>query len=130
MSDIIPIVSTESKCSRCKGSKCCTYITQQVDTPRSKADFRLLLWQVSHHGVSIYKDSDGWFLLVEGSCEHLLADGGCGIYADRPEICREYDNDWCEFDQSAEEGFEQYFANYTSLLSYCRKRFKRWDVVR
>ena len=126
-SNIPPIEPAADKCSRCKGSKCCTYITQHLTTPRSKADFRLLLWQVSHNGVRIYKDSDGWFLLVEASCEHLLADGRCAIYADRPEICREYDNDWCEYDQPAEEGFDLYFHDYAAMLSYCRKRFRRWD---
>ena len=50
----------------------------------------------------------------------------CGIYDDRPEICREYSNDYCEFDQPAEEGFELYFDSYPALLAYCRKRFKRW----
>ncbi len=128
MPQTLPLVDPDNKCSRCTNSKCCTYITQHLDTPRSKADFRLLLWQVSHHGVSIYKDSDGWFLLVEGKCEHLQEGGGCGIYEDRPEICRDYSNDWCEFDQPAEEGFDLYFADYASLLSYCRRRFRRWEL--
>lgn len=35
--------------------------------------------------------------------------------------------DFCEYDQSPEEGFGLYFPNYDSLLKYCKKRFKRWD---
>jgi Fe-S-cluster containining protein len=127
MSDDPIAVEVDNKCSRCLDDKCCTYITQSLDTPRAKVDFRLLLWQVSHQGVSIYKDKDGWFLLIEARCEHLMEGGGCGIYPDRPDICRDYSNDWCEFDQPAEEGFDLYFTDYASLLSYCRKRFKRWD---
>ena len=116
-----------NKCSRCRGSICCTYVTEPLGAaPRSKADFDHLLWQVSHRGVNLYKDADGWFLLFEGSCAHLLPDGGCGIYAVRPQICRDYDNDWCEFDQPAEQGFELYFRSYDELLAYCKKRFKRW----
>ena len=117
----------DNKCSRCHNSKCCTYITEALGTaPRSKSDFEHLLWQVSHQGVEIYKDEDGWFLLLEGRCEHLQPDGACGIYADRPQICRDYANDWCEFDAPAEDGFELYFRNYTELLAYCKKRFKTW----
>jgi hypothetical protein len=121
-------IPVENKCSRCLGSTCCTYITEPLGSaPRSKTDFDHLLWQVSHQGVSLYKDSDGWFLLFEGDCAHLQGDGGCGIYDQRPQICRDYDNDWCEFDEPAERGFELYFRNYDELLAYCRQRFKRWD---
>ncbi|NOR42258.1 MAG: YkgJ family cysteine cluster protein [Gammaproteobacteria bacterium] len=120
-------VTSENKCSFCTGSICCTYVTQHLDTPRSKEDFRQLLWQVSHNNIKIYKDDDGWTLLVEGSCQHLQIDGGCGIYDVRPEICREHTNDYCEFDAPSEDGFELYFENYHDLLKYCKKRFKSWD---
>ena len=53
-------ITTDNKCSFCVGSKCCSYVTQQIDTPRSKDDFETLLWQVSHHNVGAYKDEDGW----------------------------------------------------------------------
>jgi len=121
------VVTSENKCSFCTGSICCTYVTQHLDTPRSKEDFRQLLWQVSHNNIKIYKDDDGWTLLVEGSCQHLQIDGGCGIYEVRPEICRDHTNDYCEFDAPSEDGFDLYFENYDDLLKYCKKRFKSWD---
>lgn len=118
----------ENKCSRCMGSTCCTYITEPLGAaPRSKSDFDHLLWQVSHQGVSLYKEESGWYLMFEGRCQHLQEGGGCAIYAQRPQICRDYDNDWCEFDEPAENGFELHFRNYEELLGYCRKRFPRWD---
>lgn len=120
-------ITPENKCGLCTSSKCCTYITQQIDTPRSKSDFDFLLWQISHRNVRIYQDSDGWFLLFETVCTHLEPDGYCGIYEKRPQICRDYSNDYCEFDAPAEDGFKRYFPDYKSLLAYCRKRFKRWD---
>jgi Fe-S-cluster containining protein len=125
MSEIsIPV---ENKCSRCTGTICCTYITEAIDTPRSKNDFKHLLWQVSHQNIEIYKDDSGWYLLISGRCEHIQENGACGIYEDRPEICREYSNDWCEFDEPAEKSFTHYFRNYQELLSYCKKRYKRWE---
>ncbi len=117
----------DNKCSRCTNTICCTYITEAIDTPRSKADFKHLLWQVSHQNIEIYKDDSGWYLLISGRCEHIQENGSCGIYEDRPEICREYSNDWCELDESAEKGFEYYFRNYRELLAYCKKRYKKWS---
>jgi len=120
-------IPVENKCSRCTGTICCTYITEPLDTPRSKSDFRHLLWQISHANIEIYKDDAGWFLLVQGRCEHIQENGACGIYQERPEICRGYENDWCEFDEPAEKGFSLYFRNYNELLAYCKKRFKTWS---
>ena len=119
-------ITPENKCSFCTGSICCTYITQHIDTPKSKKDYEHLLWQVSHENIRIYKDEDGWTLLVEAKCQHLQLDGGCGIYETRPAICREHTNDYCEFDAPSEEGFDLYFPDYESLLKYCRKKFKKW----
>ena len=120
-------ITPDNKCSFCAGAKCCAYITQEIATPRSMRDFDHLLWQTAHHNVQIYKDEDGWYLLVNNTCRHLLSDGRCGIYETRPMICREHSNDYCEADSPAEEGFELFFDGYESLLAYCRKRFKTWD---
>ena len=121
-------VTADNKCSLCPGTKCCQYITQQIDTPRSMADFDTLLWQVSHDHIQFYKDSDGWFMLVVDSpCEHLTPAGQCGIYETRPVVCRSYSNEECEFDADAEEGFELFFADHRALDDYCRERFKKWD---
>ena len=117
-----------SKCDLCSNSKCCTYVTQQVDTPRSKYDFEVLLWQVSHDGVGAYKDDDGWFVIFETRCQHLLGDGRCNIYQQRPTICRSHSNDYCEYDAPAEDGFDLYFPDYDALLQFCRKKFKRWST--
>ena len=119
-------ITPENKCSFCTRSICCTYVTHAIDTPRSKDDFEQLLWQVSHNHIKIYKDEDGWTLLVEGHCQHLQIDGGCGIYLTRPQICRDHTNDYCEYDAPSEDGFDLYFQNYDDLLKYCKKRFKTW----
>jgi Fe-S-cluster containining protein len=118
----------ETKCGRCPGSRCCTYVTQQIDAPRSMRDFDILLWQVSHSNVEVFKDEGHWFLLFRASaCIHLQSDGRCGIYEQRPQICRDYSNEYCEYDAAAEDGFELHFTDYDALLRYCRKRFKHWD---
>jgi Fe-S-cluster containining protein len=116
----------EEKCSFCPGSKCCTYLTQEVPTPRSKLDFDNLLWQIAHRDTQVFKDEGKWYLLINNPCTHLLPDGRCGIYATRPQACRVHSNEYCEFDAPAEDGFELFFPDYDALLAYCKKRFKRW----
>ncbi|MDQ7074744.1 MAG: YkgJ family cysteine cluster protein [Gammaproteobacteria bacterium] len=123
------IIPLETKCTLCTQSLCCNYITQKIKTPRSKLDFEHLLWQVSHKNVSLFKDKDEWLLCFNSPCEHLTHEGNCGIYHQRPTICREHSNDYCEYDAPAEEGFEFYFPDYESLLLFCKKRFKRWNVT-
>jgi len=120
-------VTPENKCNHCKQSICCTYITQQIDTPRSIEDYDYLLWLVSHKDVSIFKDDDGWFLNSANPCIHLQDNGACGIYHKRPEICRSHSNDCCEFDGPAEEDYKKFFDSYEKLDKYCRKKFKKWD---
>jgi Fe-S-cluster containining protein len=126
--EITAKTTSNNKCDRCTNSTCCTYVTQQIDVPRSKYDFEILLWQVSHRKVGVYKDEDGWFVMFDAPCSHLEMDGRCGIYEDRPTICRTHENDFCEYDAPAEDGFELYFPDYPSLLAYCKKRFKKWST--
>lgn len=126
----IPIdikITPENKCGFCTNSKCCTYITEELATPRSMHDFDHMLWQLSHENIQAYKDEDGWYLLINNTCTHLLNDGRCGIYEDRPQICREYTNDHCEFDEDSTDGFELFFEDYDALHKYVRRRFKGWN---
>lgn len=136
MTSVIPIhldgkvkITPANKCSFCKGSTCCTYFTHHIDAPRSMEDFDLLLWQISHAHTQVYKDEDGWFLLMNSRCLHLQPGGLCGIYEKRPQICREHSNDGCEFEgPCGEADFELFFPGYEPLLAYCRQRFKGWDA--
>jgi len=121
-------ITAENKCSFCRGSTCCTYLTQQIDAPRSIEDFDLLLWQISHLNTQVYKDDDGWFLLVNNRCRHLADGGRCLIYENRPQVCRDHSNDDCEFEgPCGQDDFEEFFPDYEALLAYCRKRFRNWD---
>ncbi len=135
-STVIPIAAegthtaTEDKCASCKGSLCCTYVTQPIPKPRTKHDFSNLLWQVSHAGVEAFRDDGTWYLLFEGRCSHLQPGGRCGIYETRPEACRDHSNESCERDAPREEGFDLHFKDYDSLLAFCKKKFKHWGKVK
>lgn len=120
-------ITTDNKCSFCIPSKCCTYITQEIEVPRTIRQFDTLLWQLAHDNIQLYKEEGDWYLLINSVCSNLLPDGGCGIYDTRPMVCREHTNDHCEYDSSAEESFDLFFPTYEALDIYCRKRFKGWD---
>lgn len=121
-------LTSDIKCGYCTNRKCCQYVTQHIDAPRSKEDFEHLLWQVSHKNVQVYKDDEGWCLLFITPCDHLRPNGLCGIYEQRPQICRDYSNDYCEYDEPANNSYELFFTDYVSLLKYCKKRFKHWPA--
>ncbi len=115
------------KCGLCTASKCCRYVTQEIDAPRTMRAFDVLLWQISHQGIEVFKEDANWFITFNTDCRHLLPNGHCGIYETRPLICREHSNDHCEYDNDPVEGFDLYFNSYEALDEYCRKRFKTWD---
>ena len=120
-------IDIDKKCTNCKKSICCNSINQKIPTPKSKEDFDHLIWQVSHENINIFKDADGWFLHISSRCMHLGDRGECGIYETRPWVCREYGNDFCEFDESIADASELFFATPKKLDKYCRKRFKKWE---
>jgi len=119
-------LTDETKCDFCS-AQCCSYITQQVDTPTTMHEFDVLLWQIAHKGIHVFKDGNGWYLLSMTRCTHLLSNNYCGIYETRPMICREHSSGGCEYDVPINEGCDMYFQEYDEFDAYCRKRFKTWD---
>ena len=119
----------DNKCAKCSRSICCNSINQKIPTPKSKEDFDHLLWQISHDNINVFKDCDGWFLHIQTNCQHLQTGGICGIYENRPWVCREYNNDYCEFDESIAHTSEHFFSNADELNNYCRQRFKNGTKV-
>ncbi len=110
-------------CIRCH-AKCCRYIMLQIDTPTRKIDFENLRWYLSHHGTTIYLEKGNiWFLHIDSICRHLTSDGRCGIYDNRPQICREHDPSGCEFD--SEYTAKVKFSNIEELDDYIARRFSK-----
>ncbi len=120
-------ITLDSKCDLCVQSICCTYVTQEIDAPKSIVDFDHLYWQLSHKNIQVFKDEDGWFLSFLTPCVHLLNNGACGIYEKRPKICRKHSNESCEFDGLTEKDFDLFFTDHKALDKYCRRRYKSWD---
>ena len=73
-----------SRCDGCGGA-CCRFVVVAVGAmtadQRRWAEMRGPL-DFKHEGAM------GWRLPV--ACRNLTAEGRCGIYADRPDVCREF----------------------------------------
>lgn len=87
----------EVLCSYCT-ARCCRYFALPIETPETWEDYDHMRWYVMHGSCAIFVDEDVWFLMVYGDCKYLLDDYRCGNYEDRPQICRTYTTDECEYD--------------------------------
>lgn len=105
----------ECLCTYCT-AKCCRYFALPIETPTTWGDFDHMRWYVMHGRTAIFVDDGTWFLLVFADCENLLADQRCGIYLDRPQICREYSTDNCEYDNDG--CYDKYFETSEQLWEY------------
>lgn len=102
-------------CAHCTG-KCCRYFALPIEEPESKSEFEYLRWYLLHGRASLFTEDDTWYLLVHTDCKHLLPDNRCGIYETRPQICRDYTTDNCEYDDSWT--YERYFETCEQIEEY------------
>lgn len=105
----------ECLCDHCTG-KCCRYYSLQIDTPTTWDDFDTIRWFLTHGQTMIYVDDGKWYLLVLTKCQYLRPDNRCGIYLNRPRICREYTTENCEYDTNWT--FERIFESPQQIWEY------------
>jgi hypothetical protein len=105
----------EVLCTYCTG-RCCRYFALPIETPTTWGDFDHMRWYVMHGRTAIFVDAGVWYLLVFGDCQNLLEDNRCGIYHTRPQICRTYSTDNCEYDNDG--CYDKYFESPDQLWEY------------
>jgi uncharacterized protein len=86
-------------CNHCP-AKCCRYFALPLDTPDTWKEFDYMRWFLLHEGATVFCEDGAWYLLVYSACRHLRDDNLCGTYPTRPNICREYTTDNCEYDDT------------------------------
>lgn len=84
-------------CEYCT-AKCCRYFALPIDTPEEFQDFEYLRWYLLHERATVFQEDGSWYLLVHNVCKHLEPNNLCGIYETRPQICRDYTTENCEYD--------------------------------
>ena len=87
-----------------------------AETPTELADFEFIRWYLLHGRATVFTEDGDWYLLVHTECKHLQPDNRCGIYETRPQICREYSTDNCEYED--EWTYEQYFETPEQVHEY------------
>lgn len=102
-------------CEYCT-AKCCHYFALPIDTPEEWRDFDFLRWYLLHGRASVFTDSGDWYLMVHTTCKHLRDDHLCGIYETRPQICRDYTTDNCEYED--DWTYERYFETPEQIEEY------------
>ena len=104
-------------CHLCSGL-CCRSITILIPTPTNHKGLDKVRWYVAHKGVTLSIEGGEWYLEIETVCSHLQPDNRCGIYEDRPDICRDYamePDDLCE-----------YFTDETDYAFETAEAFHAW----
>ncbi|HBN78780.1 MAG TPA: zinc/iron-chelating domain-containing protein [Planctomycetaceae bacterium] len=110
----------EFLCDHCT-AKCCRYFALPIDTPDSREELENLRWYLLHDNVSIFVDEETWYLMVHTTCKKLRDDNLCGIYETRPQICRDYSTDNCEYD--GDGCYDQLFETAEQMGEYTEARF-------
>jgi Fe-S-cluster containining protein len=105
-------------CEHCTAA-CCRYIALPIDTPETPAEFDDVRWFLLHEGVSVFVEDGDWYIALETCCRHLQADQRCAIYATRPNVCRAYSTDDCDY-HSGDYGWQQHFTSPEHLDAYFR----------
>lgn len=81
-------------CDAC--AACCQYVNEFIRAPKEVSALDEIIWYLLH-GVRILVDQDGdWSAEVPRPCLKLTPEGWCGIYDERPLMCRNYSPNECE----------------------------------
>ena len=71
---------------------------------------------VARSGDGVHGGRGHWYLLVHTKCKHLQDDNRCGIYDTRPQICRDYTTEACEYDD--DWTYERYFETPEQIREF------------
>jgi uncharacterized protein len=102
-------------CDYCT-AKCCRYYALPLDAPEEWADYDSIRWFLLHEGATVFIEDEGWYLMVFAKCKHLQDDNRCGIYDTRPQVCRDYKTDDCEYED--DWVYDHYFETAEQVGEY------------
>jgi Fe-S-cluster containining protein len=105
----------EVLCDHCI-AKCCRYFALPIDKPTTRSDFEYMRWYLLHDRATVFTEEGTWYLMVHTQCKHLQPDNRCGIYETRPQICRDYTTDNCEYED--DWVYDHYFETPEQVDEY------------
>lgn len=120
----LPVIGNiENLCNQCV-ALCCRYFALQIDKPESHRDFEDLRWYLLHEDSQIFVEDGSWYLQVNRKCRALLPDNRCGIYDNRPTICRGYTTHKCDWHADA-YAYDLMFTEPDQIQEYGKKYLKQ-----
>ena len=105
----------EVLCKYCT-AKCCRYFALPIDEPEDWGEFDYMRWYLMHERATVFVEDDCWYLLVHNKCKNLRDDNLCGIYETRPQICRDYTTDNCEYED--DWVYDHYWETHEQVEEY------------
>ena len=105
----------EVLCDHCT-AKCCKYFALPIETPVDLEDYEFIRWYLVHDRATVFTDDDQWYIMIHTTCRHLQTDNRCGIYDTRPQICRDYTTDNCEYEDNWT--YDLYFESPEQIRQY------------
>lgn len=120
---LLPVIQKDSDhpCFEC--AKCCTYVAIEIDAPTTMKEYDYIVWYLYHEGLSVFVDWEGdWFVKFETRCKHLTGEGLCGIYEQRPAICKDFDWRECENTIRDEPADKWLFEEAEQFLEWLQRR--------
>ncbi len=109
------VPADKSLCDYCT-AKCCKYFALPIETPTERQDYDFIRWFLLHEHATVFTEDGTWYILVHTTCKHLRPDNLCGIYETRPQICRDYTTENCEYDE--DWVYDQYFETAEQVAEY------------
>lgn len=110
------------ECTDC--GQCCTYVGVGINAPNRPRYATDILWYLYHEKVYVYVDGGGeWSVHFEARCRNLGLDLLCGVYPERPHICRGFDNRTCEVNDHDHPSLT--FREPAEFLGWLRKEKPR-----
>jgi Fe-S-cluster containining protein len=107
-------------CDQCS-ALCCRYFVLEIDKPQTRRAYDDIRWYLVHENVFVFIEKRKWYLGIYSRCKHLQPDNRCGIYLTRPQICRDYSTDNCDY-HGGEYDWEVLFSSADQLERYAKER--------
>ena len=116
-------MAKKRQCEKCTGL-CCRYFALPIETPEDRDDFDDIRWYLCHKDVTVFIEDGDWYINIKNKCKHLSDnDNRCKIYTKRPNICRGYKHDDCDYVEGKYD-YELHFTSDKQMEEYIKIKFE------
>ncbi len=117
------IKDIKNLCEECVGL-CCRYFAFEIPKPKTRRDFDDMRWYLLHEDCIIFVEDGEWYIQINRKCKMLQPDNRCGIYENRPAICREYTTEGCDY-HGEEYEYDHLFTEPEQIARFADEYFAR-----